>query len=30
MKTQMVTSKDGGELISFKINGIEKIHQGSD
>ena len=28
MYTQMQTTKLGGELISFKINGEEKIHQG--
>ena len=28
MSTQMLTSKMGGELISFKVNGEEKIHQG--
>lgn len=28
MYTQMLSSKKGGELISFKINGKEKIHQG--
>lgn len=28
MDTQMLTTKKGGELISFKINGEEKIHQG--
>lgn len=28
MYTQMQTTKKGGELISFKINGEEKIHQG--
>ena len=28
MYTQMLTSKKGGELISFKVNGEEKIHQG--
>ena len=28
MYKQMQTSKQGGELISFKINGEEKIHQG--
>lgn len=28
MYTQMLTSKMGGELISFKVNGEEKIHQG--
>ena len=28
MYTQMLTSNKGGELISFKINGEEKIHQG--
>lgn len=30
MKSQMVTSKFGGELISFKLNGVEKMHQGED
>ena len=28
MYAQMLTSKNGGELISFKLNGREKIHQG--
>ena len=28
MNSQMTTSKFGGELISFKLNGEEKIHQG--
>lgn len=28
MYTQMLTSSKGGELISFKVNGEEKIHQG--
>ena len=28
MHTQITTSKFGGELISFKLNGEEKIHQG--
>lgn len=28
MNTQMLTTNKGGELISFKINGEEKIHQG--
>lgn len=28
MYTQMLTSKKGGELISFKVNGEEKIHPG--
>jgi len=28
MSTQMLTSKEGAELLSFKINGQEKIHQG--
>ena len=27
MHTQILTSKYGGELISFKLNGKEKIHQ---
>lgn len=30
MHTQILTSKDGGELISFKLNGVEKIHQGGE
>ncbi len=30
MQAQMLTSKNGGELISFKLNGIERIHQGED
>lgn len=30
MQAQMLTSKFGGELISFKLNGEEKIHQGKD
>ena len=30
MKALMTTSSLGGELISFKLNGIEKIHQGED
>lgn len=30
MQVQMLTSKNGGELVSFKVNGIEKIHQGED
>lgn len=30
MHTQILTSKDGGELISFKLNGVEKIHQGAE
>lgn len=28
MNTQMLTSKQGAELISLKVNGEEKIHQG--
>ncbi len=28
MDTQMLTTNKGGELISFKINGEEKMHQG--
>lgn len=28
MYTQMLTSKYGAELVSFKINGEEKVHQG--
>ena len=30
MHTQMLTTKDGAQLLSFKINGEEKIHQGED
>lgn len=30
MYTKMLTSKMGGELVSFKLNGEERIHQGSD
>ena len=30
MHTQMLTSKDGAELLSFKLDGIEKIHQGEE
>jgi len=30
MHTQILTSNHGGELISFKLNGIEKMHQGED
>lgn len=30
MHTQMLTSKFGGELVSFKLNGIERIHQGEE
>ena len=30
MHAQMLTSKFGGELISFKLDGIEKLHQGKD
>lgn len=30
MHVQMLTSKFGGELISFKLDGIEKLHQGKD
>ena len=26
----MTTSRFGGELISFKLDGIEKIHQGEE
>lgn len=29
MRTQMLTSRLGGELVSFKVNGEEKIHQGA-
>lgn len=28
MSSQMLSSKFGGELISYKLDGIEKIHQG--
>ena len=28
MYAQMLTSRAGGELLSFKLNGIERIHQG--
>ena len=30
MYTKMLTSKMGGELVSFKLNGEERIHQGTD
>ena len=30
MHSQMVTSKQGGEIISYKLDGIEKIHQGQE
>ena len=30
MHTQILTSKYGGELLSFKQNGNERIHQGED
>lgn len=30
MHAQMLTSKEGAELLSFKLDGIEKIHQGED
>ena len=30
MHAQMLTSKFGGELVSFKLDGIEKLHQGKD
>lgn len=30
MHTQILTSKYGAELISFKLNGEEKVHQGQD
>lgn len=30
MFAQMLTSKDGAELLSFKLDGIEKIHQGEE
>ena len=30
MYTKMLTSKMGGELVSFKLDGEERIHQGLD
>lgn len=30
MYTKMLTSKMGGELVSFQLNGEERIHQGTD
>lgn len=30
MQAQILTSKNGGELIGFKLNGKERIHQGED
>ena len=30
MHSQMLTSRLGAELISYKLDGIEKIHQGQD
>ena len=30
MYTKMLTSKMGGELVSFTLNGQERIHQGID
>ena len=30
MYTKMLTSKMGGELVSFKLDGVEKVHQGLD
>lgn len=30
MQSQMLTSRLGGELISYKLDGIEKIHQGQE
>ena len=30
MHSQMLTSRFGAELISYKLDGIEKIHQGQD
>ena len=30
MYAQMLTSRLGGELVSFKLNGEERIHQGAD
>ena len=28
MYTKMLTSKMGGELVSFKLDGEERVHQG--
>ena len=30
MHTQILTSKFGAELISFKLNGEERVHQGEE
>ena len=30
MYTKMLTSKMGGELVSFKLDGEERVHQGLD
>lgn len=30
MRAQMTTSKEGGELVSFKLDDVERIHQGKD
>lgn len=30
MRSQMLTSRYGGELISYKLDGIEKIHEGKE
>ena len=30
MQSQMITSRLGGELLSYKLDGVEKIHQGED
>ena len=30
MEALMTTTSFGGELLSFKLDGIEKIHQGED
>ena len=30
MHTQILTSKEGAQLLSFKIDGKEKIHQGEE
>ena len=30
MHSQMLTSRLGAELISYKLDGIEKIHQGQE
>ena len=30
MQSQMITSRLGGELLSYKLDGVEKIHQGQE